>query len=260
MSVTHSLVLYLAAPMQSWGVGSRFRSRETEPMPTKSGIVGLLANALGRGRRDPVDDLATLELAVRQEQPGTLLQDYQTARDLDGGGKTRLSTRHYLVDARFLVAIGGEQHALESLAEALRRPARPLYLGRRSCPANWDLLDEHEHDGVAGGHAVRPGDPRTVLEQAAWRAASRVRQTLPKTVRLPLLVDARRGETGDILHDAPLSFDPQHRDYRDRAVTRLAVTMDNPEGRSDRDEESDADAIADEGLVTDPFLEEVRNA
>lgn len=43
-------------------------------------------------------------------------------------------------------------------------------------------------------------------------------------------------------------------------MTRLAVTVDNPEGRSDRDEESDADAIADEGLVTDPFLEEVRNA
>ena len=43
-----TLLLRLAGPMQSWGTASKFRERDTGREPSKSGVVGLLAAALGR--------------------------------------------------------------------------------------------------------------------------------------------------------------------------------------------------------------------
>ena len=54
------LLLRLAGPLQSWGVESRFKYRDTGREPSKSGVVGLLCAALGRKRDEPVDDLAEL--------------------------------------------------------------------------------------------------------------------------------------------------------------------------------------------------------
>ena len=72
------LLLKLAGPLQSWGSASRFTDRGTQHEPTKSGVVGLLAAALGRRRTASVDDLASLRFGVRIDQPGTLQDDFQT--------------------------------------------------------------------------------------------------------------------------------------------------------------------------------------
>jgi len=45
-----TLLLKLAAPMQSWGLASKFDTRDTAREPTKSGVIGLLAAALGINR------------------------------------------------------------------------------------------------------------------------------------------------------------------------------------------------------------------
>ena len=42
-----TLLLRLAAPLQSWGADSKFEVRKTNREPTKSGVLGLLAAALG---------------------------------------------------------------------------------------------------------------------------------------------------------------------------------------------------------------------
>ena len=47
-----TLLLRLAAPLQSWGADSKFEVRKTEREPTKSGVLGLLAAALGLRRDD----------------------------------------------------------------------------------------------------------------------------------------------------------------------------------------------------------------
>ena len=39
--------LVLDAPLQSWGVDSRFQRRGTNAHPSKSAVLGLLAAALG---------------------------------------------------------------------------------------------------------------------------------------------------------------------------------------------------------------------
>ncbi|NLE97041.1 MAG: type I-E CRISPR-associated protein Cas5/CasD, partial [Propionibacterium sp.] len=78
------LLLRLAGPMQSWGDSSRFTTRSTRREPTKSGVLGLLAAALGRPRTAEIADLAGLRFGVRVDQPGKVMVDFQTAQDERG--------------------------------------------------------------------------------------------------------------------------------------------------------------------------------
>src|SRR5690606_40565014 len=93
-----TLRMRFAGPMQSWGTRSRFDHRDTEVAPSKSGVIGLVAAALGRHRDEPIGDLASLRLGVRLDREGVLMRDYHTAKDVvkaDGSGLqgTALSTR-----------------------------------------------------------------------------------------------------------------------------------------------------------------------
>ena len=54
-----TLLLRLAAPLQSWGMDSKFETRKTNREPTKSGIIGLLSAALGL-RRDETEKIEKL--------------------------------------------------------------------------------------------------------------------------------------------------------------------------------------------------------
>ena len=54
-----TLLLRLAAPLQAWGADSKFETRKTNREPTKSGVIGLLAAALGL-RRDESEALTRL--------------------------------------------------------------------------------------------------------------------------------------------------------------------------------------------------------
>lgn len=72
----------LQGPMQSWALIGRGAVRGTHTRPTKAGVIGLIANALGRDYTDTIDDLAQLRFGVRIDDPGILETDYHTA----GGG------------------------------------------------------------------------------------------------------------------------------------------------------------------------------
>ena len=145
------LILVLDGPLQSWGTTAPFwPERPTETMPTCSGVAGLIANALGYDRADPLDGLTSAEMHVRADRPGRRIEDYHTVGggDADGSvpqtGKGKrgkratnavITRRYYLADAAFIVHwTPGVGLTAAAVAAALRRPARALYLGRRSCP------------------------------------------------------------------------------------------------------------------------------
>ena len=248
MSTTSSknavLLLRLAAPMQSWGDRSAFNRRETRPEPTKSGMVGLLAAALGRHRGADLDDLAGLRCGVRVDQPGTVLRDYHTAGDYRGvpllqagvsakgvqkytapPKTTHVTHRFYLQDAVFVAGLAGERDFLTELARALRRPAFPLALGRRSCPPTQPL--------VLGVH---DGDLGAVLARQPWQAAEHARRAYrrrhavpPGSVDLPATLDDEHGT--DLAHDLPLSFEPRDRRYSTRRIRHTWLTV--PTGEPD---------------------------
>src|SRR5512143_2927842 len=110
-----TLLLRLVGPMQSWGTTSRFDQRDTGKEPSKSGVVGLLAAAVGIDRENWTDlePLTYLSMGVRHDRPGVPKRDYQTAvcAETDtiikaNGTQSKggvVSHRFYLADAAFLV-------------------------------------------------------------------------------------------------------------------------------------------------------------
>ena len=51
-----------------------------------------------------------------------------------------MTHRYYLADAIFLAGLESEDEALlQQIADALRHPVYPLFLGRRSCPPTLPL-------------------------------------------------------------------------------------------------------------------------
>ena len=190
-----TLLLRLAAPLQAWGSDSKFETRKTDREPTKSGVVGLLAAALGL-RRDDTEGLARLNglrFAVRADQEGSLLVDFHTAKSQD---TSYVTYRHYLQDAVFLAGLESEDEALlRELEAALRHPVYPLYLGRRSCPPVGRVF---------------LGISDLPLREALLENAP------PDAKRL--ITDAADGAPGGLVRDVPLSFDPARREYGYRAV------------------------------------------
>ena len=199
-----TLLLRLAAPLQSWGTDSKFdKRRETKREPTKSGVIGLLAAVLGRRRDEPVDDLAALKFGVRIEQPGQLVCDFQTARKKDSKNPF-VTKREYLADAVFLVGLEGDRLLLNTLETAVREPVFPLYLGRRSCPP-------------AGKISLGVNDKslEESLYEAPWLAGRyyHKKSFIPSSsVRLTLAID---DETAGYYRrrDYPISFNQKHRKY-----------------------------------------------
>ena len=147
-----TLLLRLSAPMQAWGDESNFEDRRTRREPTKSGVIGMVASAMGRKRSEDLSDLHSFRFGVRADREGedTSRYDFQISRvakkknekyvQLKNGEyeieekSTSLTYRYYLYDAAFLVGLEGNDDLVEHAERALQLPAWPLFLGRRSCP------------------------------------------------------------------------------------------------------------------------------
>ena len=228
-----TLLLKLAGPLQSWGSESRFTERKTRHEPTKSGIVGLLAAALGRRRADSVDDLARLRFGVRIDQPGHYERDYQTARTRSWNKDSQrwepdkslpLSRRYYLADAVFVVGLEGDAAFLESCAQALEHPVFPLFLGRRACPPSDKVLLGFE----------RSGSLDQALRNAEWQASKwhQNKRKCEQTIELEMMLEQEAGAPIDAyseeLRDVPLSFSQVKRDYAWRTVVHGCASVKNP--------------------------------
>ncbi|MEU6215012.1 type I-E CRISPR-associated protein Cas5/CasD [Streptomyces sp. NPDC047023] len=215
------LALRLAGPLQSWGASARFARRTTETAPTKSGVIGLLAAAQGRDRTADLTDLAALSFAVRIDQAGTRVRDFQTARHADTGKAMPVSERFYLADAVFVAAVAGDDDLIHTLNDAIQAPTYLPFLGRRSCPPQGPI-----NLGTRNGN-----DPAAALRDEPWHAAewhqNRHRRNAFVTLHL-LSESAADDPLGTALRDQPLSFAPTHRRYALRNVVTTTVDLPNP--------------------------------
>lgn len=207
-----TLLLRLAGPLQSWGVQSRFRVRDTGREPSKSGVVGLLAAALGRSREKPISDLASLRMGVRVDQEGRLMRDYHTAGKggylkASGGIERKnliTSTRYYLADAAFLVGLeGSDDGLLAKVHDALRNPRWSLFLGRKAFVPGSPIW-------LADGMQDLPLEIalRNYLLLSHQREASE---------RLRMVLESPEGD--EMRNDQPVSFQPR------RFVSRRVQTV-----------------------------------
>jgi CRISPR system Cascade subunit CasD len=152
------LALFLDAPLQSWGYQSRFDRRTTLSWPTRSGVVGMMAAAMGiaRGDREGLSRFQSLRMTTLfmepedegKREPGSRLMDFHTVgggydakterhympRKAGGGTPaTVVSRREYLQDAKFGVLLSGLSEILKKIGSALDNPKWGIFLGRKSC-------------------------------------------------------------------------------------------------------------------------------
>ena len=148
-----TLYLRLEAPLQSWGERSRWVDRDTAPIPTKSGVVGLIACAAGKSDDVTIRQWSlSTRMGVRIDAPGMEIQDFYTIgagyeagqgplRQAEDGklkSKNKLGHKWYLADASFLVALqpllSVDWSLIDEMAAALQHPQWVIYLGRKCCP------------------------------------------------------------------------------------------------------------------------------
>jgi CRISPR system Cascade subunit CasD len=138
---------------------------------------------------------------------------------LKPGDSTKVTTRYYLADAVFIAGLETPQDTAQTLADALRRPHYPLYLGRRSCPPARPVLLGIQTDAAL----------ETALQEAPWQAgpAERTRYNTGRQVELATAIEDPAGT--DTLPDQPLPSPAFNRRFGERPVRRGTVRLRLPD-------------------------------
>ena len=153
------LLIRLSSPLIAFGGETIDNFGVIRDFPALSMVTGLFANALGWDRGDDVLHnrlQERLRMGARLEAPGSRLTDFQTAlllannkgwttwgsvEERRGGEKAidsiHLRFRDYHADLTALLAVrlepADEAPTLDAIAQALDRPQRPLFIGRKPC-------------------------------------------------------------------------------------------------------------------------------
>ncbi len=199
MNQHYTLLFQLKGPMQSWGYRSRFDYRDTALEPTRSGVVGLICAAMGIARGENLSRFDVIRMAVRVDEDGRPERDYHTALNVikaDGSeGETVVSYRDYLADASFTVGLQSENKGLlDEIADALRNPVWPLFLGRKAFPLAVPPLrpdDRPEAGTLEDRLFLGDGKTRIALEtqdgertQNDWPVNFAERQFKPRSIQI----------------------------------------------------------------------------
>lgn len=152
------LIFQLFGPMASWGECAPGGVRQTLGIPTKSALLGILEGAVGITRdREKMHGAfaANYEFVICGSENPVWAQDFHTVQVPKENKKilyltrkeelsnpeqleTILSTRDYLSDSWWLVAVKAKPQApysLEELKEYMEHPTFTPYLGRKSNPS-----------------------------------------------------------------------------------------------------------------------------
>lgn len=225
---TKFLSLWLEGPLQSWGYDSAFSRRETLDFPTKSGVLGLLLSAMGKGgaQEELLKELGKLPHTVfsyvRDNQVvAEQLMDFQMVgsgyskkgwesffipRKRDGSfantGGSKMTYRFYLQDAVFSVIAEIPLLIADEAVSALKCPVWPIFLGRRTCIPSRPIFN-----GIY--------DTYSNAENAVSKYAKE-----QNMIEDFMVVEGNSPDDGDVLvlRDVPISFGISKK-YKSRYVT-----------------------------------------
>lgn len=153
------LLIRLSSPLIAFGGETIDNFGVIRDFPALSMVTGLIANALGWDRGDDVLHnrlQERLRVGTRLEAQGSRLTDFQTAQlgandkawttwgtveERRGGAASyespHLRYRDYHADLTALLALrldpANESPTLDEIAQAMDRPQRPLFIGRKPC-------------------------------------------------------------------------------------------------------------------------------
>jgi len=234
------LLIWLESPLQSWGSDSRFGRRDSLDFPTRSGVLGLICCALGRGGEQrewlmrmagyPQSVLAYVRThsvaggKVKTSMREPLLRDFHMVgsgyddrdpwqtllipKTSEGkkavGGGTKMTYRYYLQDMAYAVTLPLPADEAQTIAEALQNPCWDLYLGRKSC-----VPTDFIYRGLFAS------------EEEAESAAHAIAREKQRAADFRVLQGEHDGEVLT-LNDVPLQFGSR-KQYRDRQVTIIPL-------------------------------------
>lgn len=230
-----TLLLRLAGPLQAWGTDSKFETRNTKREPSKSGVIGMIAAAMGRARTDSIVDLVSLKFGVRIDQKGTILKDFHTAHHPTDKKLVYITNRYYLENGCFLVGLEGDENTLEEIDKAIKHPFFPPFLGRRSCPPSGQI-----------SLGLRDKKLRDALEDEPWQASEWYRKQAPRKVLLEIVCDSTPESTSMLARDSPVNFSQERRIYNFRGTERTLIgsAINNDDSRQKMLGSNNLDAIA----------------
>lgn len=235
MSYSKILAIYFDAPMQSYGVESRYDRRTTLSYPSRSAITGILCAAMGINRDDRVFlkkmadmtiETITLPRVVSNSDKNNVLSlkvsrfiDYHTVgagydqkshkdhipRKSDGKSSSNVqSYREYLTDSRFGVLFSGDDALVERCHTALLDPVWGVWFGRKTCipasPLDQGIFDNQEE-------AIKK-----LCELAGCEKPAR------------FIRDATFEEGEETIMDIPLTFNRSERGLGEQFAPRNIVT------------------------------------
>ncbi|NHQ60664.1 type I-E CRISPR-associated protein Cas5/CasD [Chlorobium sp. BLA1] len=229
MSSTY-LLLWLEAPLQSWGSDSRFGRRGTLDFPTKSGVLGLLCCALGAGgeQKELLQEMGSLSQTVlsfrRSKEREALLRDFHMVgsgyddqnpwetllipKKSDGkaavGGGSKITYRYYLQDAAFAAILQIPVAKTAIIADALANPCWDIYLGRKCCvPTDFIYQGSFASESAAIVRAIEVAQEKKLVEDFR-------------------VLDGEHDGESIVLNDVPIQFG-ENKLYRERRVTIITV-------------------------------------
>lgn len=218
-----TLLLKFAGPLQSWGTDSKFETRYTDFYPSKSAVIGMIAASFGyrRDEDEKIRKLNDLDFAVRVDQRGNLLRDYQIATAYKPDGRFErnyVTNRYYLEDAIFVIAIGGEDNFIDQVEHSLKNPYFQTFFGKRSNPINPDLIIDKTNLGVVES-----------LKKLSWQARNwyKINFKDKSKVDLEVYLDANLLEESvtKFRKDRVESFSQKNRQFGYRGEKRYIVTL-----------------------------------
>ena len=206
------LHLRFVAPIASFGGETVDAHGVTRIMPALSMVTGLLANALGwtrsmRSQHQHLQDRIVFGVAWESAQaPRDHLVDYQTAKISGkdkawttggrvaerGGGASETFTvqrwQHYYCDVSLTLVVRllnpSMSPTLDELAIALEKPARPLFIGRKSCLPS-DFIYHGKLDSFPTAlSALRASVPNDESELLAYWPGNEMREEATRTLTI----------------------------------------------------------------------------
>lgn len=229
------MLMWLEAPLQSWGYDSRFLRKDTLDFPTRSGVLGLILCAMGAGgpQKEWLSTMShfgqrVLAFERKQNSPKTennlkLMDFHMVGSGYDdsdpwqsllvpktvSGEKPKGSTngvkltyRYYLQDKVFAVILETPEDFVPSIEAAMKAPHWDLYLGRKCC-APTDLIFR----------GIYSSESQAKAEALKIAAEKELQQTFE-------VIEGNHPDLGDVLTltDVPVQFG-SFKKYVDREVT-----------------------------------------
>lgn len=172
----YALILHLDAPMQAWGIDSKFRHRGAGAAPSKSAVCGMVCAAFGAAKGSDLEaEILAQFRQIRMDcfclKTDGILVDYHTVQNfrrasgkIDTSG-TVLSHRHYWQSARYNVLLkSNDKEYLTRIGIAIQSPVWGIWFGRKCCLPAAPIIQEPVMDYASARELAAKGSYESFSE------------------------------------------------------------------------------------------------